>query len=1084
MKPKLLASFAPWKTQLLWLLSSSMAIGVTTVLPPFEVKHFLFGHSLLELFSVIISLMIFYLGWATYDAKQPGNIFILSILFLSVGLIDLAHLLSYDGMAPFFTPNNPHKAILFWQFSRIVTAISLLLFTLALIPPVRTSLSRLVLLLSTVAATGLIYWVVLRYEHVWPRTIGDGGGLTYYKLSVEYAILALHLINVMWLMWNERSRAPQYASYNTKHAVSALTLLIASEICFTLYSNAYDMINGIGHVFKIIGFIYIFKAVFYENVHQPMIRLIRSERQLRESNQQTRDILQHVHDAVIVADSDGTIVFLNHKAEFWTGWSEHEAYAKHIEMILQIQGKDRLLHELLQSGEGEPSLQRGKMVKQDGVLSDIQYTSTVISGPNGSRFVVIVFRDITEKVASDKHSERLLSILDHAKDFISIADLDGRIVYYNKTAIEMLQLREDEDIRNIRIGETHPEDIACRTLTKALPEAREHGIWRGESVLLSRRGNRIPVSQIIVSHKGESDEVEFYSTIMRDISEWKHAEEENVLAKRVFESIEEGIMVTDRRQTITLVNRAFSSITGYSSKDIVGSTPKILSSGWHNPEFYEAMWSTIRATGTWHGEIWNKKKDGTIYLEELSISRVVDPTGEITHFVGIFKDITVRKELEAKIHYQAHHDILTGLPNRILLDDRIRQAVLYAERNKSKMGIMYIDLDRFKRINDSLGHHIGDKLLQAAAERLNKSVRASDTIARIGGDELIVLLPNLHQREDCTRLADKLQEAIMKPFYIEGHELFITCSIGISIYPDDSTDAEALLKLADQALYDVKDAGRNNYQFYSKPAGPQDDAYALEKSLRKAIVDQQFSVFFQPVMDTLTQEIIGAEALVRWNHPETGIIGPARFIPLAEETGLILQIDRWVLREACRLMKRWHDEGHRDIKVSVNVSMLQFRQPDLIETVQRILTETGLSPSSLVLEITERTMMNDPEASIAKMERLRSHGVNISLDDFGVGYSSFGYLKQLPVNKLKIDRTFVKDITDRGKDLSIVHALISMAHNLNLHVVAEGVEDAEQLSLLLQARCDYVQGYYFNEPLPAEKFASSYLERRLFRQLQ
>jgi len=553
--------------------------------------------------------------------------------------------------------------------------------------------------------------------------------------------------------------------------------------------------------------------------------------------------------------------------------------------------------------------------------------------------------------------------------------------------------------------------------------------------------------------------------------------ESNLLATKVFESIEEGIMVTNFKQEIVFVNPAFTALTGYSLDDVVGESPKLLSSGLHKQEFYFSMWAAIRETGSWQGEIWNKKKDGEFYLEELSITQVKDTDGEVTHYVGIFKDITLRKELEAKIRYQAHHDILTGLPNRILFQDRLFQAIRAAERDPRQIGIMFVDLDRFKRINDNLGHHIGDKLLKQASDRMKQSLRASDTIARIGGDELVVLLPEVASREDCAAIAKKISALIEKPFYIEGHELFVTCSIGISLYPDDSTDQGTLVRLADQALYKAKNAGRNNFQFYVNAKSPESNAFSLETSLRDALKYREFNILYQPIFNIADQTIMGAESLIRWNNRDKGLIYPSEFIPVAEETGLILTIDRWVLRQACLQMIEWHELGYPHLKVSVNLSMLQFQQPDLVDTISTVLRETGLPPSSLILEITERTMMNDPESSIMVMQKIRDLGVSISLDDFGIGYSAFNYLKQLPINKLKIDISFIKDIADNDKDFLIVKALISMAHSLKLAVVAEGVEKSEQLSLLTKEQCDYVQGFFFNKPLSAKQFEKAYLEQ-------
>lgn len=551
-------------------------------------------------------------------------------------------------------------------------------------------------------------------------------------------------------------------------------------------------------------------------------------------------------------------------------------------------------------------------------------------------------------------------------------------------------------------------------------------------------------------------------------------EELNLLAGKVFESIEEGIMVTDPNQTIVYVNASFTALTGYSMDDVAGKSPRLLSSGYHSPDFYQAMWQKIRETGAWQGEIWNKKKNGEIYAEELSITVVKDSNGNVTHYVGIFKDITLRKKLEAQIRHQAQHDILTGLPNRILFQERLHQAIQEADKAGTMVGILYMDLDRFKRVNDNLGHHAGDKLLMQAAERIKQCLREGDTIARIGGDELVILLPSIYHRDECAEIAGRIRSLFEKPFYIQGHELFVTSSIGISLYPEHSRDEEELVRLADQALYAAKNTGRNNVRFFSREADT-NNYFSKEQSIREALRTEQFRVYFQPVYHVSNLTLRGAEALIRWEHPEKGIITPAEFIPVAEESGLILQIDRWVLRQACQQLARWHRIGKPDLRVSVNLSMLQFQQLDLVDNIREALEQSGIPPSSLVLEITERTLMHDPEASIRTMRRIRNLGVNISLDDFGIGYSSFNYLKQLPIHTLKLDRSFIKDIAVTDKDFLIVKALINMAHSLKLNLVAEGVETEEQLKLLTAERCDLVQGFYFNRPLAVPDFEKQYL---------
>lgn len=553
------------------------------------------------------------------------------------------------------------------------------------------------------------------------------------------------------------------------------------------------------------------------------------------------------------------------------------------------------------------------------------------------------------------------------------------------------------------------------------------------------------------------------------------SEELNLLAGKVFESLDEGIMVTDRNQTIVYVNEAFTRLTGYASADVAGKTPRILSSGRHSAAFYQAMWEQINRTGSWRGEIWNRKKNGDIYAEELSITRVEDSEGRTTHYVGIFKDITLRKELEATIRHQARHDALTGLPNRILLQERLQEAMAEVERSRGKLAILYVDIDRFKRVNDNLGHHVGDKLLVQAADRIRRTLSEHITIARIGGDELLLLLPSVAGREECAAIATRILGLIEKPFYIEGHELFVTCSIGISLYPEHGVRGDELVKHADRALYEAKSAGRNNFRFYTRDAAA-GNIFSMEKALRDALRQRQLDLHYQPVFRAKDGALHGAEALLRWHHPEKGMMLPAAYIPLAEESGFIVEIDRWVLRRACRQMARWHERGRRQLRLAVNLSMQQFQEAGLVDLIREALADSGLPPEALVLEITERTLMQHPEASIRTMQAIRDLGVNISLDDFGIGYSSFSYLKRLPVQKLKIDSSFTKDIAEAEKDFQIVRALIHLARSLDLEVVAEGVETKEQLDLLAAEACDYVQGFYFDAALPAATFERKYVD--------
>ncbi len=552
-----------------------------------------------------------------------------------------------------------------------------------------------------------------------------------------------------------------------------------------------------------------------------------------------------------------------------------------------------------------------------------------------------------------------------------------------------------------------------------------------------------------------------------------------VSGREIIDSIREGIIITDAEGLIQAVNTCFCSLTGFSPEDVIGQNPRIFKSGKHTKSFYDRMWKTIADRGFWKGEIWNRRKDGSIYLESRTISAIRDNEGTITNYIGIFSDISKQKKAEETIRHLAFYDPLTNLPNRALFRDRLKQAINQAERNKKLLAVLFLDLDRVKIINDTLGHDIGDRLLVGVARRLEECLREGDSIARLGGDEFIVLLPGVNQMDDVVKLTEKILGSLKPAFNLDGHELFITASVGISIYPHDGEDANTLLRNADSALYRAKGQGRNNYQLFTRGMETEVlEQLELTNSLRRALDRDEFVVYYQPQLNIESGEIVGIEALVRWQHPEFGVLPPKRFIHWAEDTGLIIPLGEWVLKQACEQNRKWQMAGHPRLRVAVNLSALQFRQKNLVSTVEKVLADTNLPPDSLELELTETVIMENAGPSTSVPHSLRALGVRFSIDDFGTGYSSLSYLKRFPVNTLKMDRSFIQDLTTSTDDLAIATAVVTLGHGLNLTVLAEGVETEGQLETLKNLKCDRMQGFLFSEPIPASDFEEMLNENR------
>ena len=566
--------------------------------------------------------------------------------------------------------------------------------------------------------------------------------------------------------------------------------------------------------------------------------------------------------------------------------------------------------------------------------------------------------------------------------------------------------------------------------------------------------------------------LEIGAYIVGIVLEQQKTNQQLYLSGKVFEYSTEGIIITDAANRIVAVNRAFTRITGYSFEEVQGKNPAILSSNRHDEAFYQAMWNRVKEHGHWQGEIWNKTRDGRAYPEWLSISSIQDNEGTVSHYLGIFSDISDKKRADEIIWRQANFDFLTGLPNRHRFYERLFHAVKKARGRHQRLALLFIDLDRFKEVNDTLGHGNGDSLLKIVADRLLNCIRDGDLLARLGGDEFTVILQDIPDSDYVGQLAQQMLNSLAEPFELDGHALYVSASIGITLYPDDADDRDALLKNADQAMYAAKQQGRNRCHYFMPELQSAAEKRArMASDLRAALQERQFRLLFQPIVALDSGRVCKAEALIRWQHPQLGMVSPADFIPIAEETGLIVAIGDWVFLQAAEQVALWQSAYGPDFQISINKSPVQFRH-ETGRDWSRQLATMGLSGHSIVVEITEGLLLDASKQVSQKLLEFRDAGIQVAIDDFGTGYSSLSYLKKFDIDYLKIDQSFVRNLAPESSDLVLCEAIVTMAHRLGMKVIAEGVETQQQSDLLAKAGCDFAQGYLFAKPLPSHEFES------------
>ncbi|MGG5290448.1 bifunctional diguanylate cyclase/phosphodiesterase [Pseudomonas shirazensis] len=808
----------------------------------------------------------------------------------------------------------------------------------------------------------------------------------------------------------------------------------------------------------------------------------RTEHALRLSEQKFASVFQQCPDILLIArHSDGCLLEVNEAFEEQIGLGPNQVIGRTATELglWGVSGSGPSVLERLHLG-GIRNLEMSFRRSNGELFTGL--TSAETFDLDGTPALVVAVRDISEL----KETQQRLQISEEkfAKAFHASPDglllsrqSDGLLLEVNEGFCRLTGYNLDPRLDQTSLDLGIWVDLNERKLL--LSKLKKDGFVRDFSCHIRRSDGQIRLCELSARPLPIAG-ADCMLTIARDITERHLMQEKLQLAATVFENTAEGVLITDTDQRITAVNRAFSEITGYSEIEALGQTPRLLASGQHDSAFYVAMWHQLTAEGHWQGEIFNKRKNSELYPSWLTISAVRNSEREITHFVAVFADISSLKHAQAKLDYQAHHDPLTGLPNRALFENRLHAALQCSQVSNRQGAVLFLDLDRFKHINDSLGHPVGDLLLKGIAQRLKEQVRDVDTVARLGGDEFIILLPGLHKPSDASAIANKLLACFSAPFQAGEHEFFTSASIGISLYPQDGSDVASLIRNADAAMYRSKAKGRNRVEAYTRDLTAQASVrVALENELRRAIERNELSLCYQPKLSLKTQNLVGAEALIRWNHPTFGDVSPEHFIHLAEENGTILQLGDWVLEQACQQMHQWQKRYQSFGPLSINLAGAQMRQPHLAKRIEQLLKTYQLKAGDLQLEITENFIMSQAEEALSVLHQLKQLGVQLAIDDFGTGYSSLSYLKRLPLDILKIDQSFIRGLPDDPHDAAITRAIIALGRSMQLTIIAEGVENQAQQHFLAAEGCEQIQGYIVSLPLPPDEFAAGFLRLAL-----
>lgn len=1084
---------------------------LVSVLIPVNFYNPLLFHTLSELFAVSIAMISFVVAWNTYALSRNNYLMFLGVGYFWIGALDLFHTLTFLGL-PFFSVSDANPTLQIWIIARYFEASVLLIAPLFIHRTLHRGQAFFYCSVISVFALWAVFKGWVPVMHV------AGSGLQPVKVVSEYIIVAMLIFAIM-AMWHERKNIDRHV---LRLIDASIILTIAAELSFTLYSDFEGVMLMVGHLLKLLSFWAIYVALIESSLKEPFRTLS------REAN--TYDAIP---DETVVIDSKGHIRQVNEAVRDVTGLSTSEIIGRHCHDMLHPDSIDMRQCEICLAIANQRQLRNFEIFNSESEqwfevsLTNIHYRDEMAG-------MVHVRRNITvRKQAQEKFTRlnRLYTVLSHANKAILLATsredlfqricdiaiqqggfkmawiglIEGDVVSPQNYAgdekgyLKDIQMRVDQsDLANGPVGRAAKlAEVCCVNDAMGDPDFepwRNAAIARGYRALaavpLNFNGQVIGIFTIYSAYPNvfDSEMINLLSTLSDDISAailHLDQEQQRLVAedklRQLSQAVEQSanaIIITNSDGEIEYVNRSFTQLTGYTLREVAGRTPKLFKSEETPESVSKEIWETLLAGNEWSGEFQNKKKDGALYWSLQSISPIKDEQGNVTHYLSTQEDNTELHIAQETIKKLAFYDPLTNLPNRRLLADRLDQAIASVKRYPNQMvAVMLFDLDNFKRVNDSLGHKYGDMLLQHVADIFLGLVREEDTVSRLGGDEFTIVLRGVPNIEKIADIATMFINRLAEPIELSGNQVIIGSSIGIAVYPQDADDSDTLLRNADMAMYHAKAEGRHNFQFYKDEMNTKaQERLLLENKLRHAIESGHFVLHYQPQVDLRTKEIIGLEALIRWIDPIQGVISPLTFIPLAEETGMIGKIGDWVISKACEENRMLQRMGFPEVKVAVNVSAYQFRHGDhLCGVIQESLAATGLQPNHLSVELTESILIEDVEGTISQLSSLKALGITLAVDDFGTGYSSLSYLKRFPIDILKIDQSFIRDILDDANDEAIVNAIIGMGRSLGLTVLAEGVETVAHRDYLIQQQCHFAQGYLYCKPKPAEELLESWL---------